>query len=299
MNELTEKKQDLFSAFSIKPQNFDEAMKICKLISESDFAPKDFKGKPGNVFAAACMGEGIGLSLMQSIQNIAVINGRPSVYGDIGVALLLANGCRIESSDVEEIRKSGIARCKITRPDGRMLERSFSVEDAKQANLLGKPGPWTTNTQRQMAWRAFWFCARDVAADLLKGISGREEVEDFNHIIDGEAVSTSDFMPKRIEKAQERETSKLEEFNQPEDKNPEPEANPTEESFAEQTESMEKNDPNPSTVSRFDRSKMSQMNAKFTGKCHECGGAIAKDESIFYERVLKKAFHLECPYVPE
>jgi len=54
-----------------------DAMEYAKLISESDLAPKDFKGKPGNVLIAIQYGVEIGLKPMQAIQNISVINGRP------------------------------------------------------------------------------------------------------------------------------------------------------------------------------------------------------------------------------
>lgn len=181
-NKALSVQESQFSAFNIQPQNFKEAMDICDLIAKSDFAPKDFKGKPGNIFAAGCMGHALGLNLMQSIQNIAVINGRPSIYGDIGSAILLAAGCTIETTDIQETKKSGKATCKITRPGGRTQTRTFSLEDAKTAKLWGKEGPWSTNPYRQMAWRAFWFAARDVASDLLKGFAGREEVEDFEPI---------------------------------------------------------------------------------------------------------------------
>lgn len=58
------------------------------------------------------------------------------------------------------------------------MERTFSMEDARTAGLWGKEGPWKTYPYRQMAWRAFWFAARDAAADLLKGLDGVEALVD-------------------------------------------------------------------------------------------------------------------------
>lgn len=166
--------------FSLVPKDLAEAMQLAKLIAESDLAPKDFKGKPENVLIAVQMGAEIGISPMQSIQNIAVINGKPSIYGDMGKALLLKKGCRIEERDTKEIKAKGEAWCQITRPDGSPpTVRTYSVDNAKEASLWGKQGPWTTNTWRQMAWRAFWFAARDGAADMLRGLAGVEEVRDY------------------------------------------------------------------------------------------------------------------------
>jgi hypothetical protein len=167
-------------AFNTMPATVQEAIKLSELIAGSDLAPKNFKDKPGNCYIAIQMGAEVGLSPMQAIQNICVINGRPTIYGDMGKALLLAKGCRIEERDIKEIRASGEAWCRITRADGkRQAIRTFSMENAEHAKLLKKEGPWQTDPYRMLAWRAFWFCARDVAADLLHGLGGVEEVRDY------------------------------------------------------------------------------------------------------------------------
>jgi hypothetical protein len=166
------------SIFSLVPQTLRDAMELSKLIADSDLAPKDYKGKPGNVLIAVQMGQEVGLSPMSAIQSIAVINGKPSLYGDVGKALLLAKGIVIEEDDIEIVKKTGMGRCRITRPGHPPCERTFSIENAKTAGLWAKQGPWTSYPERQMAWRAFWFAARDIASDLLKGLSGAEEVID-------------------------------------------------------------------------------------------------------------------------
>lgn len=173
MNDVTEAKN-----LSLVPRSIEEAMRFAKLLSQSELVPKDFKDKDANIFVAVQWGMELGLQPLQALQSIAVINGRPSLYGDAGKALLLSRGYQIEQDDFEQIRKDGFARCTITRPDGQVCRRTFSVEDAKQARLWGKQGPWTEYPQRQMSWRAFWFAARDIAADVLRGVSGAEEAQD-------------------------------------------------------------------------------------------------------------------------
>ena len=170
------------TGFSLIPANMQEALKMAEMIADSELAPKDYRNKPGNVLIAVQMGAEIGLSPMAAIQNISVINGRPALWGDAGKALLLSAGCIIEEDDIEIIRKTGTARCKITRPNRPPVERTFGIEDAKTAGLLGKQGPWREYRERQMAWRAFWFCARDAAADILKGLGGKEELIDMPEI---------------------------------------------------------------------------------------------------------------------
>ena len=166
------------SVFSLVPQSLRDAMELAKIMADSDMVPKDYKGKPGNVLIAVQMGAEVGLAPMAAIQSIAVINGKPGLYGDVGKAILLSKGFIIEEDDVETIKKTGMGRCKITRPGHPPCERTFSLDSARSAGLIGNAGPWTQYKERQMAWRAFWFAARDIAADLLKGLSGAEEVID-------------------------------------------------------------------------------------------------------------------------
>jgi hypothetical protein len=166
------------SVFSLAPKTMEEAFKLAEMMANSDFVPKAYQGKPGNVLVAVQMGQELGLKPMASLQNIGVINGKPGIYGDAGKAILLANGCQIEEDDTSVIRKTEMGRCVVTRPGHAPVERTFSVADAKTAGLWNKEGPWKTYPLRQLAWRAFWFAARDAAADLLKGFDGVEALAD-------------------------------------------------------------------------------------------------------------------------
>jgi hypothetical protein len=170
--------QKLPKSFSLNPASLNEALKFAELMASSDLVPKAYQGKPGNVLVAVQMGAELNLPAMQAIQNIAVINGKPGIFGDLGKALLLAAGCDIDEDDIAIIEQNQRARCKITRPGRTPVERTYSVKNAQEAKLWGKEGHWSTNKWRQMAWRAFWFAARDAAADILKGLGGAEELMD-------------------------------------------------------------------------------------------------------------------------
>ena len=73
---------------------------------------------------------------------------------------------------------SRMAVCAVTRPDGTVCERRFSVADAKNAGLWGKQGPWKQYPDRMLAMRARGFAARDGAADVLGGLYLSEELQD-------------------------------------------------------------------------------------------------------------------------
>lgn len=166
------------SQFDLSPQTFEQALEFSKYLANSEMVPKQYRNKPGDCLIAMQWGFELGLKPLQALQSISAINGKPNIYGDVGKAILIAAGCIIEEDDTEVIKRTGRGRCKITRPGRPPCERTFSIEDAKTANLWGKEGPWRLYPQRQMAWRAFWFAARDCAADLLRGMSGVEETQD-------------------------------------------------------------------------------------------------------------------------
>ncbi len=161
--------------FSMSPRNLNEAMEYAQLISNSDLAPKDFKGKPGNVLIAIQMGMEVGLKPMQAIQNIAVINGRPAIWGDAMLALVMNHP---EFSDIDERLENGVATCTITRKNRTPTMGRFSEDDAKKAGLFGKQGPWTQYKDRMLKMRARSFALRDAFPDALRGLSVAEEVMD-------------------------------------------------------------------------------------------------------------------------
>jgi hypothetical protein len=172
------KKPTLDNAVSVIPTTMDQLLKLTEIIAASDLAPAAFKGKPGNCFIAIQMGMEIGVSPMQAIQNIFVVGGRPAIYGDLGKALLLRRGCKIEMRELAEVKKTGEGWCRVTRPDkSSSAVGTFSMDDAKQAGLWGKD-IWAKYPYRMLSWRAFWIAARDAASDYLRGMQGLEEVRD-------------------------------------------------------------------------------------------------------------------------
>ena len=177
-------------AFSLAPRTFDEAVRFSKMLADSDLAPKDFKGRPANVLIAIQMGAEVGLAPMAAIQNIAVINGRPSLWGDAALAVVQAH------RDFESIKEysegqgeNKIAICEIKRKGHDLHAIRFGISDAKKAGLWGKAGPWTQYPDRMLQMRARGFAIRDKFADALRGLNIGEESMDLPVI---DAASTSE-----------------------------------------------------------------------------------------------------------
>ena len=76
--------------FDLSPQTFEQALTFSNYLADSDMVPKDFKGKPANCLIAMQWGYELGMQPLQAIQNIAVINGRPTIWGDMMLAICRA-----------------------------------------------------------------------------------------------------------------------------------------------------------------------------------------------------------------
>ena len=164
------------AAFDLSPQTFEQALTFSDYLAESDMVPKDFKGQPGNCLIAMQWGSELGLKPLQALQNIAVINGRPALWGDAVIAIV--RGSPLCEYVIEEMDAQGSAVCRVKRRGEQEQVRTFSDVDAKTAGLLGKQGPWTTNPKRMKQMRARSFALRDVFPDVLKGIAIAEEAQD-------------------------------------------------------------------------------------------------------------------------
>jgi hypothetical protein len=185
-------------AFGVAPETYDAAYRMAKALSDSTIIPKDYRGKPADVLAAILMGVEVGLAPMTALQSIAVINGRPGIYGDGLLALILTSPLYVshrewyevvnedgEILEVDALTPDALAQpstravCEFVRKDREdPVRRMFSVAQAKRANLLNKQGPWTEYPDRMLQMRARSFAARDAFPDVLKGLRTLEELTD-------------------------------------------------------------------------------------------------------------------------
>lgn len=140
----------------------------------------------------------IGVPPMQSIQLLAMINGRITAHSEAVPGILWARGFKIrEWFTGKEMADDWTAHCELTRPSGEKIEGTYSVADAKRAGLwdqsptktaYGKSKPndsaWFRFPKRMLKARALGFAGKDGGADALKGIQIRDEAEDIEAIRD-------------------------------------------------------------------------------------------------------------------
>lgn len=162
------------------PKSTAEAMELAKTLASSQLIPKAFQQRPGDVFVAMMWSHSLGIPIVQGLQGIAVINGKPSLYGDALLAVCMGSG---QMTDIEETFTGNAdnltATCKVTRRGKPTpVVSTFSMADARAAGLLGKPGPWKQYTSRMLKMRARAFALRDAFPDVLSGIASAEEMQD-------------------------------------------------------------------------------------------------------------------------
>lgn len=166
---------------SFAPATIDEAIRLADMLAKSSMVPRAYHNKPEDILVATIWGKEIGLATLQALQNIAVINGKPSVYGDAAMALVQASPV---CEDIEEYFEgegtpNPVAVCVAKRRGRKPVVAKFSVEDAKRAGLWGKQGPWQAYPKRMMQMRARGFALRDAFPDVLKGLITAEEAQDY------------------------------------------------------------------------------------------------------------------------
>lgn len=156
-----------------------EAMEFARAVIDSGLAPKDFRTAAQVVVAIQCGAE-LGIPPMQSLQSIAVINGRPSLWGDAALAIANSSGLvkNVEETITGET-EDAVATCTVTRVDGRVTQRSFSWQDALTAGLPGRNPQYKSYPRRMLQMRARGFALRDSVPEALRGMVIREEAQDY------------------------------------------------------------------------------------------------------------------------
>lgn len=173
----------------IIPTSIEEVFRLATAIAKSGMAPRDM-ATPEKLTVAILHGLEIGIPPMMAINKIAVVNGRPTLWGDAVPALLLSKGFKLREETGKD--EGGMfATCIVIRPNGEQIERTFSEDDAKTAGLWGKQGPWKQYPSRMLQMRARGLASRDGAADVLSGIYITEEMQDVEPPRDAEALMPS------------------------------------------------------------------------------------------------------------
>src|SRR3990167_8676900 len=155
------------------PTNWTELMQFCGDLSKSSLVPKDFRNRPADLAIAISMGNEVGLHWAQAIQSIAVINGRPSLWGDGALAVVMAHPDFEWIDENESTDTCGVTIIK--RRGMPPLRYEFTLEMARLAKLLEKD-TYKLHPKPMLQRRSRSRCMSATFADALKGIAFAEDV---------------------------------------------------------------------------------------------------------------------------
>ena len=207
--------------FGAMPETLAGAWQMANVFAKSTLVPKGYFDKPYDILVAWDMGKQLGFTPLQALQTIANINGRPGVWGDGFIAIIM-NSPRYKdhaefytldpqaaAHDVppKEMRLQRVTSAQLQNDEctawcviwvkdrERPFVGSFSIGQAKRAGLTGKDTPWKTYPERMLINRARGYAGRDGFAAELKGLKLGEELRDTPH--DDISVSSTPVEPRR------------------------------------------------------------------------------------------------------
>lgn len=148
---------------------------LAKAIAPTEFVPKGLRDKPMSVLACMLKGREVGLPEMAALGLIHVIEGRPTMAAEAMRALVLSKGHELWEEDYTNSR---VTLCGSRTGSDRVSKVTWTLDDAKRANLAGKDN-WRKYPRAMLLARSTGELCRMIFADVLGGISYTiEEIED-------------------------------------------------------------------------------------------------------------------------
>lgn len=164
--------------------NMDKLMSMANMLSKSTIVPISYQNRPENCFVALDMASRMGMSPMIVMQNLYVIQGKPSFSGSAIAALI--NSCsKFKNVDLHFVGEEGkdswgayVTAEKVST--GKLLKGgTVTIAIAKKEGWYNKSGSkWQTMPEIMMSYRAYAWFGRVYAPELMMGLQSAEEVKD-------------------------------------------------------------------------------------------------------------------------
>ena len=147
-----------------------EQKDIANLYAESTLVPEAFRNKPADIFVAVTLGQSVGISPIQSLSEINVIKGKPTMSASLIAAQVRKAGHKLRI-EVDETPGKECATCTIIRRDD--PDHPFvSKRDRAWAQRMGllNNSNYIKQPATMLKKRAITDCARDACSEALCGI---------------------------------------------------------------------------------------------------------------------------------
>lgn len=205
---LPAKTDNTLTVFS-NENNFQGAMVMAQQLSKSDLIPMTYKNKPENCVIAIELSNRLALSPFLVMQNMHVIQGRPSWASTFIISCINASGkfkgCLKFEMDKEQTKCRAWAIENETNT--KVYSPTVSLEMARAEGWLTKNGSkWKTMPSLMLRYRAAAFFGRLYCPEIMNGMLTIEEAQDISktetEVVDlftEEATLPSDVVDSPIE----------------------------------------------------------------------------------------------------
>lgn len=137
---------------------------IGSTVAGTDFVPKDLRNNPAAIMACLLYGREQGIGPMTSLQEISMIDGRPSMSAALMLAKIRAAGHEVSGS----VSAQGAKAVGRRSDTGTEMEYEFTMEMAARAGLAGKTG-WQKYPEAMCWARCVSQLARFLFSDVFIG----------------------------------------------------------------------------------------------------------------------------------
>lgn len=160
------------AGLAFEPSDVESAIRLATILVGSKLLPRSLS-TPEAAFTVIMAGRELGLTAMQSLRSLHVIEGKPVMSSDLMLALCLRSPL-CESFALVESTDS-VATYKAKRAGQEPVTLSFTAKQAEAAGLLNKDN-WKKFRAAMLRARCIAALARIVFADLMLGVYETDEI---------------------------------------------------------------------------------------------------------------------------
>lgn len=166
--------------------DFTSMMQVSQMLAKSSLVPSAYRGKPENVLLATLAGQPFGWDPTMSMRSFHIIEGQPSLKPEIMLALVRRAGHSVQGTTATD----GATVTGKRRDTGDSMTVSYTLEDARRANLLNK-SVWKSYPA-SMCWaRALSQLCRMLFPDVVLGVGYTPEELGASVSHDGEVIEAT------------------------------------------------------------------------------------------------------------
>jgi hypothetical protein len=197
-----------------QPTAFENAQREAKALASSDLVPTAYKGNIANTMLAMEVAHRVGASPLAVMQNLHIVQGRPSWSASFLIACV--NSCgrfspmrfEVRGGDDASAKTYAVRAIATDKESGKDCTGSWVTWAMVEAEGWSKKAgsKWLTMPEQMFMYRAAAFWSRVFAPEISLGMHTSDEVEDFKRVRQT-STTTISLSPAQMQQAKAEVTS--------------------------------------------------------------------------------------------